>query len=361
MWLVRRRGRLAGGAQPLEVEGARPPEVEGVLIGEDEQRIPMMAKGEHVLIPVQHFERVTGWSPTLQGLCRGAQCLPWRVEPADPPGFIDVAAACGLADIPVAHENGPTGPVVVIGRPSSESPLWSHSTAPDVELTSLDGQPARLSTWAGQRRVLLAFASWCGCRDDLPAWQALLDGIDEAVRPALVAIAVDETADAVTPLVLGVRFPVLLDRDRRFCEAYGVRHVPTVLWVGADDRLVRPHQVAFADDRLYEFHGLQAAEHHNALRQWLDGEPTTPTADDILEAPTPEQQQARLEFRLAVHLLRAGARELAQRHLEIAGRLSPDDFTIRRAAIALMGGDPLGEDFLPLYEEWLVRTGGRFY
>ena len=35
-----------------------------------------------------------------------------------------------------------------------------------------------------------------------------------------------------------------------------------------------------------------------------------------------------------------------------AGELAPNDFTIRRAAMPLMGEDPFGQDFMVLFQEW---------
>ncbi len=43
-----------------------------------------------------------------------------------------------------------------------------------------------------------------------------------------------------------------------------------------------------------------------------------------------------------------------------AGELAPTDFTIRRAAMPLMGGDPFGEEFMELYQEW-EQLGSPFH
>jgi hypothetical protein len=44
---------------------------------------------------------------------------------------------------------------------------------------------------------------------------------------------------------------------------------------------------------------------------------------------------------------------VARRHFEEAAVLAPDDFTIRRAAMPLVGQDPFGAQFMAWYTDWL--------
>jgi hypothetical protein len=68
-----------------------------------------------------------------------------------------------------------------------------------------------------------------------------------------------------------------------------------------------------------------------------------------------DQRQARVEFRLALELLRRGDRPAAAERLARADRLAPDDLSIWRAGMKLVGEDPFGEAFLERYADWLVR------
>ena len=88
----------------------------------------------------------------------------------------------------------------------------------------------------------------------------------------IVAVAIDEAAEDVTPWVEEVSFPVLLDADRSFSDRYGVVNVPTVIWVDEDRQIVEPNAQAFGNDEFIEFHGIDSTGHHEALRRWvLDG------------------------------------------------------------------------------------------
>jgi hypothetical protein len=65
-----------------------------------------------------------------------------------------------------------------------------------------------------------------------------------------------------------------------------------------------------------------------------------------------DEVAARLHFRMATHLRRRGDETAAARHFDTAIGLAPLDFTIARAAMPLRGGNPFGEEFFALYEQW---------
>ena len=71
-----------------------------------------------------------------------------------------------------------------------------------------------------------------------------------------------------------------------------------------------------------------------------------------------DQRQARVEFRLALELLRRGHRGAAAERLATADALAPDDLSIWRAGMQLVGEDPFGEAFLERYADWQTRHGG---
>ena len=157
--------------------------------------------------------------------------------------------------------------------------------------------------------------------------------------------------------------PVLLDRDHLLADLYGVTNVPTVIWIDEGRRIVRPPDVAFSSDAFIDFHEIDPEPHLEALRAWVrhgrvpfdEAEVAARRVED-----SPDQLDARLHHRLAVHLLRDGRRAEAERHLEAAAALAPLDFTIRRSTLPLLGKDPfLGEEFLAFYAEF--EEAGRPY
>lgn len=236
--------------------------------------------------------------------------------------------------------------------------------APDFTVDTIDGQSVSLGDFTGRKKLLVAFSSWCGCRYDLPSWEEL----NQELGPkglSIIAVAVDEDADAVRPWVDEAKatYPVLLDRDHVITERYSMVNVPTVVWIDEDDQVVRPNDVAFSDDQFKEFHGIDSKPHLEALRRWvLDDELPLEGGDEVRDRqmpPTDEEQRARLEFRIALHLRREARTDAAEAHFQKAIALAPLDFTIRRASMPLRGLDPFGDPFFELYEEW--KAVGRPY
>ena len=167
----------------------------------------------------------------------------------------------------------------------------------------------------------------------------------------VIAVAFDDAADIVRPWVEDVTFPVLLDREHVLTELYAISNVPTVVWIDEHDRIVRPNAVAFGTDMFKDFTGVEAAPHMDLVRHWVtDG--TVANYDAAVGDLSEDEVKARLHFRIAAHLRRRGDEDGARRHFAEACRLAPHDWTIRRAALPLTGGDPFGQEFFTMYEEW---------
>lgn len=175
-------------------------------------------------------------------------------------------------------------------------------------------------------------------------------------------MALDDSPDDVRPFVEGITHPVLIDPEHVLTEVYAISNVPTVIWIDEDDRIVRPNGVAFSSDMFAEFTGVEAGPHLDAVRQWVRSG-VAPIAPDEARAAvgdlTDDEVRARLHFRIAAQARRDGHGVVAQRHFDEAARLAPNDFTIRRAAMPLTGGNPFGAEFMELYSAW--EADGRPY
>jgi hypothetical protein len=171
----------------------------------------------------------------------------------------------------------------------------------------------------------------------------------------VIAVALDESPDDVRPWAEGITLPVLIDPEHVLTEVYAISNVPAVVWIDEDDRIVRPNGVAFSNDMFTEFTGAESGPHLDAVRAWVREGVEPMTAADVRAAVpdlSEDEVRARLHFRIGVEARRRGDDATARRHLVRAGELSPMDFTIRRAAMPLLGGDPFGTEFMELYAEW---------
>jgi hypothetical protein len=113
--------------------------------------------------------------------------------------------------------------------------------------------------------------------------------------------------------------------------------------------------VAFGTDTFKDFTGVAAGPHLDAVKRWvIEGEEPLPPDEARVAVGdlSDEEIRARLHFRVATHARRVGDDVTAGRHFERAIELAPHDWTIRRAAMPLMGDDPFGQKFFDMYTAW---------
>ena len=131
-----------------------------LVISDGATTVPGRADGDRLLVGASHLEEATGWHLEPQGLCRGAVCVPVR----DPSGLVDgdeidiaeLAARVGASAAVDASE----GIAVLMASATERAESLRGLRAPDFTLPDIDGHPVRLDDFSGQKRLLLAFASW---------------------------------------------------------------------------------------------------------------------------------------------------------------------------------------------------------
>jgi len=114
-------------------------------------------------------------------------------------------------------------------------------TAPDFELSTLDGGKIRLSELRGKGVLINFWASWCKpCRDEMPAIQRVYD-LHKDKGLEVLAVNIAETAVTVDGFVrhLDLSFPILLDQNREVTRLYGIGPIPSSIFVSPEGKVVR--------------------------------------------------------------------------------------------------------------------------
>ncbi len=327
---------------------------EASIISDEVRTVRAIVDGDRLLVSPEDLPAALGWALKPQGLCRQDVCVPIANPRAlGLGGRLDIAAVAAALGRAVVVDPGACIAAVALGTEERRRALEGLE-APDFSLPDLDGAAHRLTEWRGRKRLLVTFSSWCGCRYDLPGWQSLHDEL-EPEGFSVLAVAIDHAPDDVRPFVADVTFPVLIDAQHLLTELYAISNVPTVVWIDEDGRIVRPNGIAFGTDTFSDFTKVVSGPHLDAVRRWVhDGELplTTAEARGSVADLSADEVMARLHFRVGAEALRRGDEPAARRHLARAGELAPYDWTIRRAAMPLVGEDPFGRTFLDLYDEW---------
>ena len=313
--------------------------------------------GGTILLEPAQFTDALGWHLGDGGLCRGDVCVPAAAaDLLDAEGRVDLAAAATVLGRPMVIDAA--AGICALARPAeARRRVLRDLVAPELELPDLDGDAHRLDEWQGSKRLLVTFASWCGCCYDLPGWQALHDEL-RADGFTVIAVALDVDADAVRPFAEGITMPLLFDPDRLLPELFAISNVPTVVWIDEDGRIVRPPGAAHGTDLFVDFTGIPSGPHLDEVRRWvadgtvpIDREAAARAVADLSE----DEVLARLHFRVAAEAHRRGDEAATRRNADRAAELAPDDLAVWRAVMPLVGEDPFGQGFLDRYEAWRSR------
>ena len=118
------------------------------------------------------------------------------------------------------------------------------SSAPDFTLKSAAGANLRLQEQRGQVVLVNFWATWCGpCRQELPHLNSLYDKYRSSGF-VLLGVNIDDDPRLATALAakLGLRFPVLLDNDKRVSRVYDMSAMPATLLIDRDGRVRYIHR-----------------------------------------------------------------------------------------------------------------------
>lgn len=280
-----------------------------------------------------------GWTLKPEGLCRGESCVPLLGR--------SIFDALGLLVVQDARVVAVT-PSAALRRRAAEG------RAPALTLPDIDGNLLSFGDMSGHKRVLVVWASWCGCRHELGGWQRLQDELWNAGL-RLFSVALDADAEDARPWVedASPTYPVAVDTAHVTAERYGIVNVPSTVWVDEAGNIVKPATIAPGDDQFVEYTKIPAEQHHDLLRAWVHDGVLPAAANAEPSVRSDDEQRALAHRRIAAHHQRAGRTDAAKTQLALAHELAPWDWTVRRGGIAMTGGDPfLGAEFTSFWEEW---------
>lgn len=119
---------------------------------------------------------------------------------------------------------------------SSDDVLRPGDRPPSFRLSGLDGREHALEDYRGRPLVLNFWGTFCPpCREEMPALQRQYEKWkDRGLQ--VVGINLSEDRLRVQNFIrqAGVRFPILLDVDRRTERAFGLREYPTTYFIDSE-------------------------------------------------------------------------------------------------------------------------------
>lgn len=181
----------------------------------------------------------------------------------------------------------------------------------------------------------------------------------------VITVAFEKDVEDARPWIEKAKptHPSLIDTRHLLADLYNMVNVPTVVWIDEEGKIVRPNDVAYANNIWKQYSGLDCEPHKAALRAWVkEGEaPFSPERiRELTQPPTEEHQLARAEYMVGRWLFEQGKKEAAEPHFERGGELAPHDFTIRRGTMLMRDMNPAGPEFFKMTKAW-HKAGKKYY
>ncbi|PFB98688.1 thiol:disulfide interchange protein [Bacillus cereus] len=110
-------------------------------------------------------------------------------------------------------------------------------SAPDFELTKLDGAKVKLTDLKGKKVILNFWATWCGpCQQEMPDMEAFYKEHKENVEILAINYTPSEKGGGEEKVSnfakeKGITFPILLDKNIDVTTAYKIITIPTSYFI----------------------------------------------------------------------------------------------------------------------------------
>jgi peroxiredoxin len=242
--------------------------------------------------------------------------------------------------------------------PATRAPFLKSAIAPNFELPDRKGKLIRLSDYRGKKVLLLTWASWCGCRLDVPKWEPLYRKYKDSGFE-IISVAEDTGGEAAAGPTFDsahVSFVTIIDPDHTISALYNFVNVPSAAWIDETGRLVRINEGTYASKHKLGLFGFGTNDYLPAVEDWLKNGSKSKYAWSPEEAAkrirpqSADEGRAEALFALGVYFYKQHDKQKANHYWHEAEGLYPDSWNIHRQDWAIT--DKAGQT-----RNWMRKVG----
>lgn len=288
--------------------------------------------------------RINGFALKPEGLCRDEICVPLRQD-ADSDMYVSRQGQKWInltrfADkMQQAYARDAEADVWSFGEIGVARDSFLRSAmAPDFALKDRSGKTVRLSDFRGKKVMLVTWASWCGCRLDVAAWQPIYEEL-RSKNFELISVAQDTAGEAAAGPILDaakVSYTALIDTQHRISSLYNFVNVPSAAWIDEEGRIVRINEGTYAKMHKLGAMTIGTDDFTPALRDWVakgDASKYVWTTEQVaanIRAKSSDEAKAEALFELGAYFYGRKDQAKADLYWTQATALFPDSWNMHR-------------------------------
>jgi cytochrome c biogenesis protein CcmG/thiol:disulfide interchange protein DsbE len=150
-------------------------------------------------------------------------------------GFVGLLVGVGLAALVLSSSTAQPAALPSLSSSTGHSALRVDAPAPDFTLNTFDGRAVSLSALRGKRVLINFWASWCPpCLEETPALIAAYNELRQRDPDIeFIGVGTNDEPENLRKFAENNRIPYLVvdDSDSKVSDAYGVRGMPTTVFV----------------------------------------------------------------------------------------------------------------------------------
>ncbi len=135
---------------------------------------------------------------------------------------------------------------------SNANQLKAGDDAPDFNVTTINGEPIKLSELKGNKPVYLKFwATWCSyCKAELPHLQSIYDQYGDDIEVIAINVGINDSIANIGKLYSenGYKLPTVFDQKGTITNSFGVIGTPHHILIDRDGKIA--YRTFLATDQL---------------------------------------------------------------------------------------------------------------
>jgi peroxiredoxin len=289
------------------------------------------------------LEKINGFVVKPQGMCLGEICIPLAKSDSELAvtregqqwiNATELARKLGQA-YAVDRESGTWSFGAI---PAQRASFLQAAVAPDFELKDRSGKTVRLSDFRGTKVMLVTWASWCGCRLDVPKWEPIYQKLKDE-KFEVISVAEDTGGEAAAGPIFDaakVSYTTIIDPDHKISSLFNFVNVPSAAWIDEQGRVVRINEGTYADEYKLGTTQFGSKDYAPAVEDWVkngDKSKYAWSSQQVakkIRQQTSDEAKAEAIFKLGIHFYRQNDLKKAKQYWDEAAALYPDSWNINR-------------------------------